>query len=135
MAADGLADGGAVIAGKTVVVERDSADGSWRFARQPLPGSTVIAAAAFRAEGQVRAVVSVVPVISFPAPDPPIESDPNSPDPLLPPNMLPGDGYVLRQTADGWRDEERTSFSGSSFDRPIKSDPVLSFALGSDGGG
>ena len=135
VAADGLADGGAVIAGKTVVVERDSADGSWRFARQPLPGSTVIAAAAFRAEGQVRAVVSVVPVISFPAPDPPIESDPNSPDPLLPPYMLPGDGYVLRQTADGWRDEQRTSFSGSSFDRPIKSDPVLSFALGTDGGG
>ena len=44
-----LPDGGAVAAGRDLVMVRDSRGAPWRFADQPLPGATVIAAAAIRA--------------------------------------------------------------------------------------
>ena len=47
-----------------------------------------------------------------------------SPPPIIPPFPLPGDGYLLRETDSGWRDEQRTAFAGSGADRPIKSDPI-----------
>ncbi|HYJ21797.1 MAG TPA: hypothetical protein VEW07_07235, partial [Solirubrobacterales bacterium] len=62
----GLPDGGAVAAGRDVVIERDGGPGTpWRFSKQPIPGSTAIAAAAVR-DGGVRAIVSVIPQLSFP---------------------------------------------------------------------
>jgi len=132
----GLPDGGAVAAGRDVVIERDGGPGTpWRFSKQPLPGSTAIAAAAVRDGGGVRAVVSVLPQLPFPPADDIPPPDPNVPPPILPPFALPGDGYVLRETAAGWEDEERTSFSGSSFDRPLKSDPVLALLLDPSGRG
>ena len=42
----GLPDGGAVAAGRDIVIERDGPSAPWRFSDQPLPGSTAIAAAA-----------------------------------------------------------------------------------------
>ncbi len=51
-----------------------------------------------------------------------------SPLPLLPAFPLPPDGFVLRETATGWRDEQHSAFAGSDDDRPLKSDPVLDFA-------
>jgi hypothetical protein len=131
----GLPDGGAVAAGRDIVLERDGAGADWRFSRQPLLGSTAIAAAAVRDGGSVRAVVSVVPQLTYPLADDLPEPDPNVPPPIPPPFGLPGDGYLLRETAAGWVDEQRTSFAAAGDDRPLKSDPVLSLLLDSAGNG
>ncbi len=131
----GLPDGGAVAAGRDIVIERDGPGAPWRFSDQPLPGSTAIAAAAVRAGGSVRAIVSVVPRLAFPPADDLPDPDPNVPPPILPPFGLPGDGYLLRETAAGWADEQRTTYATSSNDTPIKSDPVLSLLLDSAGNG
>ncbi|MDQ6751197.1 MAG: hypothetical protein M3Z33_10645, partial [Actinomycetota bacterium] len=131
----GLPDGGAVAAGRDFVLERDGAGAPWRFAEQPLINSTVIAAAAVREGGRVRAVVSVGPRLQYPVPDIAPDQDPDQPPAIVPPFPLPGDGYVLRETANGWHDEQHTAFNGSSNDRPIKSDPILSFDLDAGGDG
>ncbi|HEX3239465.1 MAG TPA: hypothetical protein VHR18_04945 [Solirubrobacterales bacterium] len=132
----GLPDGGAVAAGRDIVIERDGGPGTpWRFSRQPIPGSTAIAAAAVRGGAGVRAVVSVIPQLSFPPADDLPVPDPTQPPPVLPPFALPGDGYLLRESADGWEDEQRTAFAGSGSDRPLKSDPVLALQLDAAGAG
>jgi hypothetical protein len=131
----GLPDGGAVAAGRNVVIERDGPGSPWRFADQPLPGSTVVAVAAVRDGSRVRAIASVVPQLAYPIPDDLPAPDPNVPPPLLPAFRLPGDGYVLAETGDGWRDDQHTAFAGSGDDRPVKSDPVLAFLLDSAGRG
>jgi hypothetical protein len=131
----GLPDGGAVAAGRDIVIERDAPGAAWHFSSQPLPGSTAIAAAAVRDGASVRAVVSVVPRLSYPPSDDLPEPDPNVPPPIIPPFALPGDGYLLRETANGWEDQERTAFASSGDDRPLKSDPVLSLLLDSAGDG
>ncbi len=131
----GLPDGGAVAAGRDIVIERDGPGLPWRFSSQPLLGSTAIAVAAVREGGVVRAVVSVAPRLSYPAADDLPEPDPNVPPPIPPPFSLPGDGYLLRETASGWQDEQRTAFAASGNDSPLKSDPVLSLLLDSAGNG
>jgi hypothetical protein len=131
----GLPDGGAVAAGRDIVIERDGPGSSWRFSNQPLPGSTAIAAAALREGGSVRAIVSVVPRLAYPPSDDLPEPDPTVPPPIIPPFNLPGDGYLLRETANGWEDEQRTAFASSSDDTPLKSDPVLSLLLDAGGDG
>jgi hypothetical protein len=130
-----LPDGGAVAAGREIVIERDGAGAPWHFSKQPILGSTAIAAAATRSGGGVRAVVSVVPQVSYPPADDLPPPDPNVPPPIPPPFALPGDGYLLRETADGWEDEQRTAFAGSGPDRPVKSDPTLALLLEPSGGG
>ncbi|HEY5941566.1 MAG TPA: hypothetical protein VIT89_01735, partial [Solirubrobacterales bacterium] len=131
----GLPDGGAVAAGRDIVIERDSAGSEWRFSDQPIAGSTAIAAAAMRDGGEVRAVVSVMPRLAFPPADDLPEPDPNVPPPIVPPFSLPGDGYLLRETGAGWVDEQRTAYSTAGNDTPVKSDPVLSLLLDADGNG
>jgi hypothetical protein len=131
----GLPDGGVVAAGRDIVIERDGPGAAWRFSDQPILGSTAIAAAAVRDGGSVRAIVSVVPQLVYPGADDLPEPDPNVPPPILPPFNLPGDGYLLRETAAGWVDEQRAAFAASGEDRPLKSDPVLSLLLDSSGNG
>ncbi len=136
----GLPDGGAVAAGRDVVLIRDSAGSPWRFSDQPLPGSMVIAAAATRDGGRVRPIVSVVRALDetswrYPPVDDVGVVDPNQPLPLLSAYPLPADGFVLRETATAWRDEQHSAFAGSGDDRPLKSDPVLDFAVGPGGSG
>jgi hypothetical protein len=131
----GLPDGGAVAAGRDIVIERDGPGSPWHFSSQPLPGSTAIAAAAVRNRGSVRAIVSVVPRFTYPPADDLPDPDRTVPPPIIPPFSLPGDGYLLRETAAGWEDEERTAFAASSDDTPLKSDPVLSLLLDSSGNG
>ena len=131
----GLPDGGAIAAGRDIVLERDSAGAPWRFSDQPIPGLTAIAAAAIRDGGEVRAVISVVPRLAYPAADDLPDPDPNVPPPIAPPFALPGDGYLLRENAAGWVDEQRTAYATSSDDTPVKSDPVLSLLLDSAGNG
>ncbi len=130
-----LPDGGAVAAGRDIVIERDGPTSPWRFSGQPLPGSTAIAAAAVRDGGVVRAIVSVLPRLAYPPADDLPDIDPTVPPPIPPPFSLPGDGYLLRETASGWEDEQRTAFASSGDDSPLKSDPVLSLQLDSAGNG
>ncbi|WP_230316109.1 hypothetical protein [Conexibacter sp. W3-3-2] len=131
----GLPDGGAVAAGREVVLVRDRAGAPWRFADQPLPGLTAVAAAAVRDGEVVRPVLSVVPRLAYPPSETLPEPDANVPAPILPPIPLPGDGYVLRETANGWSDEQRQAFAGASADRPSKPDPVAAFDLSPTGEG
>jgi hypothetical protein len=131
----GLPDGGAVAAGRDIVIERDGPGSPWRFSDQPIAGSTAIAAAAVRDGGRVRAVISVVPRLAYPLADDLPEPDPNVPPPIVPPFSLPGDGYLLRETAAGWVDEQRTAYASSSNDTPVKSDPVLALLLDIAGNG
>ena len=130
LAVSGLPDGGAVAAGSAgdnrgLVLVRDSAGAPWRFTDQP-PTGGVIAASAFRDGDRVRAVVSVTP-----RPWPASEDltipvfDPNSPAPRRPALSIPADGYLLRETPAGWRDEERTKLDSPTADPARKSDPIL----------
>lgn len=131
----GLADGGAVAAGRGVVFARDSAGGPWRPAAAPLPNATVVAVAALRAGATVRSVVAIAPDASWPVATILPPPDPEVPDPVLPPFAPPGDGYVLRETAAGWRDEQRAAYAGVADDKPEKADPIAAFALDPAGGG
>ncbi len=131
----GLPNGGAVLAGRDVVLERDSAGAPWHFSEQPIVDETAVAASAYLEGGTVRAVLSVVPDFQYPPTLvlPPVQ--PDTPPPLIPPNPLPGDGYLLRETPGGWEDEERAAYAGDSEDKPVKTDPILALDLGPEGAG
>ena len=131
-------DGGAVAAGRDVVIERDSAGSPWRFSDQPLPGSTVVAAAALPRgrRGCARSCRCVPPSWRYPPADDVRRARPErAAAAAARRSRCRADGFVLRETATGWRDEQHTAFAGSGDDRPIKSDPVLDFALDADGNG
>jgi hypothetical protein len=125
----GLPDGGAIAAGRGVVYVRDAAGAPWRQTAAPLPGATVIAAAPLRVGAQVRAVVSIAPDADWPAATVLPPPDPDVPPPVLPPFVLAGDGYLLRETERGWLDEQRAAFAPAGNDKPVKADPVGALAL------
>lgn len=127
----GLPDGGAIAAGDGVVFERDSAGDDWRPAEAPLPGSSVIAAAPVwdAASGRLRAIVAVAPNVDWPLPTPLPPQDPSLPPAILPPFALAGDGYLLRETAGGWIDDQRADYAGVANDKPVKADPIAALAL------
>jgi hypothetical protein len=131
----GLPNGGAVLAGRDVVLERDSAGSPWHFAEQPIVDETAVAAAPLLEGSKLRALLSVVPEFTYPPRLvlPPV--DPNTPPPLIPPNPLPGDGYLVRETAAGWEDEERAAYAGDSSDKPIKADPIAALDVATNGSG
>jgi hypothetical protein len=131
----GLPNGGAVLAGRNVVLERDSTGAPWHFSEQPIVGETAVAAAPLLEGSKVRALLSVVPDFQYPPllVLPPVE--PDTPPPVIPPNPLPGDGYLLRETAGGWEDEERAAYAGDSQDKPLKADPILALDIGTSGAG
>lgn len=131
----GLPDGGAVAAGRNAVFVRDAAGASWRPVDEPLPGQTVVAAAATRMGDRVRPLVAVLPQLPYPPGRPAFEPDPNVPPPLVPPDPLPGSGYLLREVEGGWVDEQRSAFVSPTPDKPLKSDPIAAFAVGPDGTG
>ncbi|HXC45724.1 MAG TPA: hypothetical protein VNU24_03895 [Solirubrobacteraceae bacterium] len=131
----GLPNGGAVLAGRDVVLERDSAGAPWHFSEQPIVNETAVAAAPLQEGSHVRVLLSVVPSFQYPPllVLPPVE--PDTPPPLIPPNPLPGDGYLLRETAGGWEDEERAAYAGDSQDKPLKADPIAALDVGTSGVG
>lgn len=136
----GLPDGGAVAVGSTgdnqgLVLERDGAGTPWRFSDQPLTG-TAVAASAFREDGRVRALVSVTPRVWPTVDDLQIPvTDPALPAPRRTGLSLPVDGYLQRETAAGWRDEERTRLRSPTADVSRKSDPVLGILADAAGRG
>jgi hypothetical protein len=132
----GLPDGGAVAAGRDVVLERDGATAPWRLADQPLPGVAAVAVAAFREGDRVRALVAGT-TRQYPTQSEYelLPSDPGAPPPRMPPYSPPSDGYLLRETAAGWRDEQRDAYVSPTFDGAVKSDPVLALLTGGAGSG
>jgi hypothetical protein len=131
----GLPNGGAVLAGRDVVLERNSAGAPWHFSEEPIVDETAVAVSAYLEGATVRAVLSVVPEFQYPPllVLPPV--NPETPPPLIPPNPLPGDGYLLRETPGGWEDEERAAYAGDSEDKPVKTDPILALDLNTEGSG
>lgn len=132
----GLPDGGAIAAGSNgFMVKRESASASWTTGAQPLLDSTIAGVSAFRQNGKLRALASVVPLQAYPAFEaiPPV--DPSTPVPLFPQVPAPGDGFLMRETADGWHDEQRTAFGDASLDKGIKSDAIYGMLVNETGEG
>lgn len=137
----GLPEGGAVAAGPDAVLEQESPGAPWHLSQAPLAEAESISAlAAYReAGGPVRAIVSVDldpelrPFIdSDNSPweqDIPAPTGPGEPPPLIGPDPLPDSGYVVKETAEGWRDMEHEAFpvQASQKDMPLRPEPV--FAL------
>ncbi|MDR9373103.1 hypothetical protein Q5424_28655, partial [Conexibacter sp. JD483] len=137
--AAGLPDGGAVVAGPGIVLERDGAGGGWRTTAAPLPEARNVAALAAIRDGDgehVRALVAIDP-------DRGIDGDPlwqaidNPQAPtlgeygiLLGADPLPQRGYLLRETGDGWQDLQHDAFpAAASGDLPGWPDPVLALLV------
>ncbi len=131
----GLPNGGAVLAGRDVVLERDSAGAPWHFAEQPIVDETAVAAAPLLEGSRVRALLSVVPDFQYPPLLVLPTVEPDTPPPLIPPNPLAGDGYLLRETAGGWQDEEHAAYTGDTQDKPLKADPIAALDVGTSGAG
>jgi photosystem II stability/assembly factor-like uncharacterized protein len=124
----GLADGGLVVAGRSVVLTRSHAGEPLQYSDQPLDGIAVAAAATRDSAGDIEPFVSVA-------------------QPALDPNTLtpsddvagypPGDGELLRETpGGGWQDLSRAQYPGGTGlpgDGVVKSDPVLAVAPSPDG--
>jgi hypothetical protein len=137
----GLPDGAAVAAGPGLVIERDSATAPWRLSSEPLPeAGNVSALAAFQEGSSVRALVSLDPG-DDPNNNPLYEKIDNPPGPtlgqygeLLGPDPLPERGYLLRETAAGWQDEEHEAFpKPGGDDLPGWPDAVLALLVDSSG--
>ena len=128
----GLPDGGAVAAGPGIVIERDSATSEWHFSHQPLTEAQNISAlAAIRAGSEVRALVSVdlaptsnpngsseifQKLDSLPSPAP------GEPPSLVGPDPLPATGYLLLETAEGWKDLEQQAYPQPSSQSLVRTD-------------
>ncbi len=144
----GLPDGGAVAAGPGVVLERDSATSPWRFSSQPLADSdngNIAALAAIRDGASVRALVSID---DDPESDPsgddnllwqeidnPPAAAPGEPPLLVGPDPLPSHGFLVRETAGGWVDQQFAdypnllTYGASDGDLPGWPDPVLALLV------
>jgi hypothetical protein len=110
----GLPDGGAAFAAGeasgsgegAVVFEREAGGARWQQTTTPLSTSEPSSLALFREGAALRAVVSGSVPNTYG-----LENTP-APPPGFPPNLIPpyplnaGSGYLLRQTATGWSDEE-----------------------------
>ncbi len=144
----GLADGGAVAAGPGLVIEREAPAGKWRFSAQPLPEAQNVSALAAYRDGSdaIRTVVSV-DLDSYMNPNfilgpaegafagdlaPPAST--GQPLPYLSPDPLPNTGYVLQETASGWKDIEHMALeSPGGHDMPVRPDPVLALQVSLSG--
>jgi hypothetical protein len=139
----GLADGGVVLAsarGKVLI--REAPGAAWQLA----PGGKVgypVALAAIREGGRLRTLISVAPAGPAVAADEVTDEDqalkqPGEGQPPLfsEPYPLPVGGFLLRQTASGWRDEQHQVFplpeptaGRTKYDLPARPDPLLAILV------
>lgn len=138
----GLPDGGAVAAGPGIVIERDpspspSSPSPWHLSSEPLPEAQNVSALAAIEEGSsVRALVSL-DTGDDPNSSPLYEEIDNPPGPALGqygtqlgPDPLPERGYLLRQTAGGWQDQEDLDYPDpGKLDLPGWPDAVLALLV------
>ena len=132
----GLADGGAAFVASSTegqrLYERESAGSPWQPVPTPLPSSPAGSLALFREGGALRAVVTAGGASLAGSSE---ASTPGFPPVLIPPSGVPSgaeSGGVLRQTADGWRDEVHElnpvgppEGSFVYYDLPERPDPIL----------
>lgn len=141
VAVAGLADGGIAVVGNRFAAYRDAPDAPWRVAERPLEGVIPFAVAAVRDGSQVRAVVAATPVLGGTAiggssrvpgvvPEPYADefAPPSNPDEPVPADGAfrpPRQGVLLRDTAQGWRDEQRArvEVQGDVTGAPPNQDP------------
>jgi hypothetical protein len=144
----GLPDGGAVLATRNgQVLERQGGAGT---AWNPAPAGAVegfpAALAAFREAGAVRAAVSIDNEVGDRdyEVDEALQQQPGAGQaPVATPAYpLPGSGFVLRESASGWQDQEHLAYplpsvganaGAKALDWPAQPDAVLAFALAPDG--
>jgi hypothetical protein len=141
----GLPDGGAALSATpgglpegSLVLERNGPGAAWQ-ATPPYPGLEAPGSLAlFREEGALRAVGSGSVPATLPIDDerpPPVGFPPN----LIKPYPI-GTGYVVRQRADGWSDEEHERNSAEDppgeykfYDLPYQADPTSAILINSSG--
>jgi hypothetical protein len=140
----GLPDGGAVLASVFgTVFEREAAAAPWRKVAGERLGFPV-ALAPVREGGTLRAIISLAEgeggakgtdeeQVTNPSP-------PGQPPLLTEPYPLPLGGFVLRQTASGWRDEQHQVYplpqateGVDSYDLPERPDPILAILVNGSG--
>ena len=143
----GLPDGGAAISaeaaggGQPLVLERDASGASWHPTAEPYPGFTEPGSLAlFREGGALRAIGSggaPATVQTDSQAEPPAGAPPNLGEPY-PLAELGGD--VLRQTANGWRDEEHEHSDGgpppgqyAMYDEVYEPDPIAAVIVNESG--
>ncbi len=137
----GLPDGGAAFVASSPgegqrLYERESAASPWRPVPTPLPSSPAGSLALFREGGALRAIVTAGGVGLSGSTE---GSTPGFPPVLTPPSGVPSgaeSGGVLRQTADGWRDESHElnpvgAPEGSYVyhDLPYRPDPIFAVLI------
>jgi hypothetical protein len=146
----GLPDGGAVMTTRdNQIFERESATAPWQLAA--VEEIEAKALAAFRENGQVRALVAspgVVPEERLSGPPRGENAStfleeqpaPGQPPLLRKPPGPEGQTYVFRQTATGWRDEENEAApppegrtNGNTYDLPRQPDPIFGLLVSTDG--
>ncbi|HSS40737.1 MAG TPA: hypothetical protein VLT58_18365, partial [Polyangia bacterium] len=141
----GLSDGGAAVSASGSVVgprvyERESPGASWQPTAAPLPAvSQPGSLSLFREGGALRVIAAGGPASGFGA-----ESVTPAP-PGFPPDLIapygPVGGGVLRQTANGWSDEEHElDYEGKQLpggyageDKVFQPDPIFAVLVGADG--
>lgn len=124
--ASGLPDGGLVVAGKSELLVRQSATGRFEYAAQSFQGIPVALSAFRDASGSVRAYVSVAPPVASPTG---VTNNIGG--------YPSGDGDLLLQTANGWRDLSNSQYPAETYaatgDGVVQPDPVLAVAASADG--
>jgi hypothetical protein len=156
-----LPDGGAVIVGLAGrVIEREGFGAAWQQVPETISGangaSGVAAVAAFREGGAIRAIVAgetsgaATPVGKLEFSCSTISSSPEceqlrgQPPAGQPPLLTaaypsPRGGYLLRQTAVGWQDEQHSvnplpeSSTSGDYDLPRQPDPIAGLLVSTDG--
>lgn len=134
----GLPDGGAFVGGDGgFAFKRENASAPWISVAQPLKALAITSSALFREAGELRVLVTTTDALAFPPLDPIGPAGPGQPQPFLRPLEHPADGFLLRETATGWRDETRSAFSSpiEMYDRPAKVDTLRGLLIGADGNG
>jgi hypothetical protein len=131
----GLPDGGAAVSGEDIygaplVIERENATAPWQLQR-PYPGNAAPGSLAlFREGGELRAVGAGSIVSTFEA-----DFGQTNPPPGFPPNLVTpypaANGYIMRQTREGWSDEQHdakearpTAGEWATYDLPEHPDPT-----------
>ncbi|MFY9469604.1 MAG: hypothetical protein WAP37_05770, partial [Solirubrobacterales bacterium] len=134
----GLPDGAAMVAGMGgLAFRRESAGAKWEPLPQPLPELSITDSALIRDGGSLRSVITVSR-FNYPRNEAGIEILPAQPLPQLEPLAMPSEGFLLRESAHGWTDEQGESFDAAGLrdlDKPAKPDPVLGLLVGEDGEG
>ncbi|MBJ7457957.1 MAG: hypothetical protein JHD02_02085 [Thermoleophilaceae bacterium] len=132
----GLSDGAAFIGGNGIAIQRDSAGGQWHGLDQPLPPLPMIAAALYRASGKLRLLVSVTRKSDYAQIPLDASAGIGQPQPLLQSLIPSAEGFLMRQTENGWEDVEQSGYLATKFadvDRPFQPPPIQGILAAGNG--